>query len=154
MSFLSRQGQYTHVYHAEQLAEMAGDCNIPAGGLLIKVGELARLGWWCRLVDSHHGSRIKLTFYGPDKKSIISFRAAPFYRSLGFKDLCCALTNGVVTGLPQIVKENVTSDLELLNLVGANIRRRMKRQSGGDFAQQLRRRRLVEKAIKFCGDAA
>jgi hypothetical protein len=105
------------------------------------------------LIDSHHGSRIRLTFYGPDKKSILSFRAAPFYRNLAFKQLCYALTDGAVTVLPKLIKD-VTPDLELLSFMEGNIRRRLQRQVKSDAAQQLRRRNLVEKAIKFCGDAA
>jgi hypothetical protein len=148
MSSLSRQGQYVHVYHAELLATIVGEyCTIPVGGLLLNVGELARLGWWCRVVDSHHGGRIRATFYGPDKKSIISFRAAPFYRGLGLKELCNALTDGVLTVMPQLVK-NITPDLELLEFVEANIKRRVRR-----VAKQPKKE-VLEKAIELYGDIA
>lgn len=120
--------QFEHIYFPDQLMEMAGGCTVPVGGLLINIADLAKLGWKCKLVDSHHGSRIKLTFFGPDGKSIISFRAAPSFQGLSFQALCYALTDGVVTALPQLIK-NVTPDLELLQFVEANIRRRVRRQA-------------------------
>src|SRR5690242_14003156 len=127
MSFLSSGERYSHVYCADQLAEMAGEyCPIPVGGLLINVADLARLGWKCKRVDSHHGSRIKVTFFGPDGKSVIAFRAARHFSGLSFKALCYALTDGVITVLPKLIK-NITPDLELLNFVEAGIRRRAKR---------------------------
>lgn len=149
MSFLSRNQQWVHVYNPQELAAIVGEsCTIKVGGLVVDVKQLAEAGWWCKFVESHHGSRVKLTLYGGDKRSIISLRAAQHYKALPIERLFEMVSEATLTVKPQVIR-NITPDLELLTMVENNIRRRIRRQRGRATTIGL-----IEKAERFANEVA
>lgn len=123
-----RTDLHIRVYDSAQFVELvgkSGDITINVSGLEVNLSDLASAGWTCRVIHSIYGGRSKVSFYGKDNRSTISFRLPGHHRSKSDYELMQYLTEATFNVLPKVITKEHT-DLELLEQVERRITKRLK----------------------------
>ena len=142
-----RGDMQTRTYDASQLQELVHrrDIMVNVGGIDIHVEDLAKAGWTCRITYNIYGGRTKVVFKSGDQRSSMVFRVdrtrTQYLSAKNDFELLKRISEGTLNIVPkvlvqqkvvekqvEVVKEVITeeaTDLELLNRVNENIKKRL-----------------------------
>lgn len=112
-----------------EIVEETDDFDFSVSGINMNVRELANAGWSCRIAKNPYGGRIKVSFFGKDKKSILTFRLPRYVCHTDPRETFKYLHEGTLTQLPKNI--TVYEDQDLLEQVERNIKDRLKFKNMG-----------------------
>ena len=144
-----RNDREVYLYGPKRLMEMVEeveDFDFHVSGILMNVRELADAGWSCRIYKCPYGGRIKVTFIGTDKKSVITFRLPRYINHLDPRQVFKVLHDGTLSQMPKNI--SVYEDQELLEQVERNIKERIKFNNMGRPKKRAKSKAVTEQRIE------